>query len=681
MKALFILPIILILAVLSVNAAGNLTITGAPQILSGNVTETISGNFTLNNTGSTNLSITFSSTQLTGTKYNISSSKISFSPSSVSVLNTTELKLINFSVALSGTNAYAGNYTGTINASSNITGNHDSFQLNITVNSAPSATVNNTNITNVVKGHSKTGQFLLSNTGNTNLSSISLSVSNLVNDSNVIGSGNITLSKTSTSLNYTQTEVLTVTVAVPSTQATGTYTGNITANYGSGNATETLTVNVVAAATTLVVDPSSLTLAAKLNTTESDTFTVNNTGTLDINNIAITLSGLSAFSVQFNETSFNLSAGASRKIKVNATIPEEKDIGTYTGTVTIGNSTVSTTMTLKVRVKSFLEINDLDIEVDNDKDSNVGDGDTISPDARPESHIEFDVKIKNTYNKNIDDEISDIDNIFIRVTLEDIDEEGEDLEEESDEFDLNADETHRETLEFDLSLEVEEGEYNVVIYVEGQDGNGVEHTDKFEIKLDVDKRTHEIITRVAEFSPETISCSRKTYLYTEFMNIGRQDEDEVYYKIENAALGINIKEAAPYEIDSNIDDDENTFEKTFTFTIADNVQPGTYPIQIRTYYDKDRISNLKIVNLIVEDCVEVEEVVEEEKEEKEEELAKPEAPTPETGPIITKPETEIIDTTKVSFFDSPTYMAILIAANIIILGAVVGFVIKRLQKP
>jgi len=681
MKKLLILPLILILAVLSVNAAGNLSIISPTQTFSGNVSQTLYGNFTLNNTGVANITnIQFSATQLTGTEYNISSSSISFTPSSVSVLSNTTTELINFSVSVPS-NAYAGNYTGTINAS-NSTIHHDSFQLNLTVNPSSTATVADAAVGNVIQGNSGTGTFLLSNTGNTDLSDINLSVSNLVSGSNIMGFGNISLSKSSTSLNYTQTETLSVTVNVPSAQATGTYSGNITADYDGKTASGTLTVTVVESSTALKTIPSSLTLSGKLNTTITDTFTVNNTGTLGVNGITVSLSGLSEFNIKFNETSFNLAAGQSKVITLTAEIPEEKEIGTYSGTVTVGNGSVTTTMALDLRVKTYLEINDLDIEIDNENDNNVEDADTIGPDARPESHIKFEIKIKNTYSKDIEDDVSDIDNIFIKVTIEDID-DGDDLEDESDEFDLDAGDTHRETIEFDIPLEVEEGEYNVVIYIEGEDGNGVEHTDKFEITLDVDKRSHEIITRTAEFRSATVSCSRTTILSAMFMNIGVMDEDEVYYKIESPSLGIDIKEEVPYEMDSDFDNDDNIFEKTFTFAIPENLLPGIYPVEIRTYYDKDRISNLKVVYLTVEDCVddEEEELEEGEAEEKEEEEADKEDEELETGPIIKKPTTKIIDTTKGEFFDSPTYIAILIAVNILIFGAVIKFVIAALQRP
>ena len=195
-KTLLIIFLIGVLSVLSVSAAGSLTILNATESFTADVTDTINGNFTLNNTGTENLTgITFTKTQFTGSRVNLSSSIISFSPPNVALLNTTELRLVNFTVSL------ADSYTSTINATASEPGNFDTFLLTVTVNPSSNATLTNATISNAPEGFSRGTSFTLSNTGNTDLD-VNLSVTELTSGVNTISLGNIVLNKASTSLPY-----------------------------------------------------------------------------------------------------------------------------------------------------------------------------------------------------------------------------------------------------------------------------------------------------------------------------------------------------------------------------------------------------------------------------------------------------------------------------------------------
>lgn len=658
-----------VLSVLSVSAASDLTILNPPAPFTADVTDTINGTFTLNNTGTENLTgITFTKTQFTGSRVNLLSSIISFSPPNVALLNTTELRLVNFTVSLAGTNAFADIYTSTINATASEPGNFDTFLLTVTVKPNPNATLTNATISNAPEGFSRGTSFTLSNTGNTDLD-VNLSVSDLTSNSDTIGLGNIILEKNSTSLLYGTSESLNVTVSVPSDQTTGTYTGTITALFNGGNTTSTLTVTVVERKLDFTLTPSPFNLTGQLNSTIKGIFFVENTGNLPITNMNVVVEGLSQFNVQFDETNFNLSLGEKKNIGVNATIPIDITVKTYTGTITVTDGTVSKTLSLKFRVKSNLEINDLDVEIDNRVDNNLEDGDTITEDAESGSLVEFDIKIKNLFDRSVADRVSDIDNILITITIFDID-DGDDLEEESEEFDLEAGQSRRKIVTFRFPEELEEDTYDVEVLVEGKDGNGIEHQEIINLFLRVDRDSHEIIINIYNFDPEIVTCEDKTTLSLELKNIGSTDDDDVAYKIENSLLGLKIVELVPYELDSDYEDDDNTYDAQHTINIPSDIAPGTYKLEARVYYDFDKISTLKEIFLIIGRCDS--DVMEEEMEAEEEAVEEEEEELEESGTVIR-------DVSKGKFKTSPTFIATVAAAVLIVLGGI-SLIIIRLNK-
>jgi len=311
---------------------------------------------------------------------------------------------------------------------------------------------------------------------------------------------------------------------------------------------------------------------------------------------------------------------------------------------TAGNHTTTQSFNISVSKGSRLLISKVDAKVDGKSDKDLDDGDTISKEAAPEDDVEFKIELENLYSDEDDLKIEDI---TVTVEIRDID-DGDDLEEESSEFDLNPEKDKRVTLDFKIPLEVDEDTYEVEIKAEGEDENNTELETTFTIYLEVKKKNHEIRIRRVYLNPSEISCQRTTRLETSIINTGSNDEDDVSLRIENTALNIN-KLIEGIELDEGTDD--NTYENSYTFDIADDVSAGTYPISIKTYYDS-RSSGYDTVELNVKDCI-VEKKVE--KEHKvtvktiEEEII-----TDITKEPVEKPVTEI------TFRESASYLMLII---------------------
>ena len=247
---------------------------------------------------------------------------------------------------------------------------------------------------------------------------------------------------------------------------------------------------------------------------------------------------------------------------------------------------------------SKLLISNVDVKVGSKTLKNLTDSQTISEEARPGLGVEVRVETRNDFTRTQD---LDIDDISIEVKIENID-DGDDLKQESRNFDLRADSTAKFNFKFDVPLEVREDTYNIIITAEGSDEDGTRHFAEVKLKLEVDKENHNIIVLEKSLTPSDASCKRENVqLSTTLLNIGTNDEDKVTFQISNYQLGINIEDvfgglrALPNE-------PESRFSKVYSFDVPDDADPGSYPLALKVIYDDDRKVTSDSVTLVVSDC-------------------------------------------------------------------------------
>jgi hypothetical protein len=346
--------------------------------------------------------------------------------------------------------------------------------------------------------------------------------------------------------------------------------------------------------------------------------------------------------------------------------PTTVQIGLNNVSVNISDSNLTVLQDFNITVVEGpkLFIKDIDVKVNGDTDKNLEDGDKINDEAKPGSKVVFDIEVENLFTDEQDLKIKDI---TVEITIEDID-DGGDLDEESDEFDIKPGKDENVDIRFEIPYDVEEGTYDVIIFAEGEDENNTNHETTVNLQLEVDKDSHEIQIIRSVLSPKTISCQRQISLSTEIVNTGSSDEDEVSLEVFSGILGINSIEEE-IELDEGVDD--NRFSKLFTESINMDVSVGTYPITINTYYD-GRLSETETVNLDVTDCVSVRSVKKKVAEEK-----------PNVEVILPKSLAEEKPDAEVSFSGTEGYNVLMIILLIILIGTgifVVGAGIILLKK-
>ncbi|MBI2659774.1 hypothetical protein HYX07_01265 [Candidatus Woesearchaeota archaeon] len=245
-----------------------------------------------------------------------------------------------------------------------------------------------------------------------------------------------------------------------------------------------------------------------------------------------------------------------------------------------------------------LLFSDVDVKVGSKTSKNLDDGDTIDDEAEPGDTVEFRIEVKNNFTNAEDLEIEDI---TVEVTIEEVD-DGDDMDEESADFDLKAGRDKRVTLKFQLPLEIEEDTFDVTIHAEGEDENGTDHERDMTLRLDVEKENHLLKITRTSLSPAEVSCNRKNVqLGTSVINIGNEDEEDVSVQVLNSDLGIDLKENIG-ELTAEPNEDESRFSKTYSFNVPNDAEAGSYPVIARVLYDEDRKKAEETQTLTVSDC-------------------------------------------------------------------------------
>jgi len=365
--------------------------------------------------------------------------------------------------------------------------------------------------------------------------------------------------------------------------AVGTVSVTVKANDGAADsAPVTFNINI------LEKIPAALTVSeiffSNVKQSEETTvqFKVKNTGSSDeITGLVFNLNLDSKYNAGFVGTlPTSLAPGVEKTITLKLTPPSNENFGKHSiGNLSItADNNLSANQDIQLELISCLEIINIDINGKSSGDLSI------------EEDNEIEVEVKNVCELDMED-------IEVVVTIEDVD--GDDLEEESDSFDLKDGKSKTVTLTFDLSKEeIDEESYTILVEISGEDEDNTRYEVQETKTVDVDLENHKVVIRKAELSSATLQCSALTTLEVDIENIGKEDEDDVEIRVFNKELNIDMKRT-DIELD-NVLDSDNDYKTSFELLLED-AKAGTYNIQVTVLRDND-LEETKTVQLRIAEC-------------------------------------------------------------------------------
>lgn len=241
----------------------------------------------------------------------------------------------------------------------------------------------------------------------------------------------------------------------------------------------------------------------------------------------------------------------------------------------------------------MFKVNITRIYVDGEKqsDSKTRSGKIV--DVFPGSVVEFRIELENLYDSGTDIEITDIS---IEGTIEEIN-DGEDIDEEISDFDLDADRKKTEELKFEIPLKAEAKDRLVRIEINAKDDAGIKYETEFTYDLEVKKEDHKLKITKAELDKASYKCGENALLSLYVLNIGAKEEN-VNLKIVNEDLKLEINEA--FGLSNDPSEESSKYEKRFNIWLPRNISKVTYPITITANYGAQK--ETANVNLVVSEC-------------------------------------------------------------------------------
>ena len=133
----------------------------------------------------------------------------------------------------------------------------------------------------------------------------------------------------------------------------------------------------------------------------------------------------------------------------------------------------------------------------------------------------------------------------------------------------------------------------------GTDENGGLHGAQQDFFLDIQRKSHDISIKSVTVNPSTFSCSRSDRLVRltiDSQNVGRSDEEETVVTVRNSQFDLD-RTIGPFFLS---EDSKRT--DTVSFSLPTDVQPGSYNLIVKSFFDTDKQTDEEGISFAVESC-------------------------------------------------------------------------------
>lgn len=269
----------------------------------------------------------------------------------------------------------------------------------------------------------------------------------------------------------------------------------------------------------------------------------------------------------------NIFSSASNELEIKASVPENFKLGLYKGTFKVESNVKTELIPFEVEVtpdfcSSGIRGEDLSISV-NDPDRN--------DDFKPGETINVDMKVRN---KGKDKDVA------VEAFLWNIDKDDE--VESLDVDTVSLDRGDDENFEFEIDVPDDVEDDKIVLYIKASDEDEEESQCLVRsVGLDVERDQNDV--RITSITlPDTLICNTSYSAKTNARNFGRNDAEDVFFRIANNDLGIAL-ESDKFDL-REFDKSGDSTSRIFSFDVPLKTGDSTFNIDV--VYDGNEINSV-----------------------------------------------------------------------------------------
>lgn len=275
------------------------------------------------------------------------------------------------------------------------------------------------------------------------------------------------------------------------------------------------------------------------------------------------------------------------------------------------NSNELDRLTLRQKTKSMLVLNELTVDYKgkagfSQRDSFDRDENRVELVEKVKSGTEINLtfEIRNLFDHDYDKDFGELQDIQLRIKVDD-----DDLYQNSfaEEYNLNplaAGDDLKFKIGFAIDDDAESKEYSLDISLEAEDGKGAKHFHQLELTFNVKKAEDDVRIVKLQVTPEKITnCSELFNLEVNLKNFGTRNQREVRLGIYSSQLGID-ESIAHIELSRQVGSN-NLWREVFQFPLDRDYSLGLYPVDVTAFINSDEQIDTERIFLGIEECTEL----------------------------------------------------------------------------
>jgi hypothetical protein len=206
--------------------------------------------------------------------------------------------------------------------------------------------------------------------------------------------------------------------------------------------------------------------------------------------------------------------------------------------------------------------------------------------ANPGDNVETFILIRNENSEKADN--TEINSISVKSTIEEID-NGENIEEEYNDFDLQARREKSLPLNLKIPLLIDLDTYTIKIDIAAIENN-IKFKKTEDFLLNINRKEHQLYIDTIKFNPNFIQCNQVSKLDVIIYNIGLSGEEAIM-QIINEDLAVNVKKIV------DLPKGGDTYKDSIPVKVSKGVKEGTYLFEVILTYGTPRLSLIKNASL------------------------------------------------------------------------------------